>query len=101
MWVVIGTAYRDDGIKFRRSFRDGFPDDDSFCTDRDTSDIGFNMDSGENRASGGPECRANAMPVPSVIGGNHLFSPFDEVAIIAGKRECFHREILAYAGTES
>src|SRR5262249_2750752 len=92
--VVIRTAYCDDGIKFRRPFRDGFPDDDGFRTDSDASDIGFDMDCGENRASGGAERRADAMPVPSVIGGDHLFSPFDEMAIITGKREYFHREIL-------
>jgi hypothetical protein len=89
--VVIRTAHRDDGIKLRLPFRDGFSNDDRFRTDRDAPDIGFDMDGSENRASGGAEGRANAMPVSSVIGGDNLLGPVDEVAIITGERERFPR----------
>ena len=101
VWVVIRTAHRDDGVKCRCPFQDRFPNDDGFRTDRDASDIGFDMDGGEHRASGGAERRADAMLVPSVIGGDHLFGPVDEVAIITGERERSNSEILTYAGPES
>lgn len=85
--IIVIAPHGDDGFNFADSFGQSLAESNCFCTNRDASDVGFDMNAGNHQAGFCPQGRANVMVVRLIARAYHALRVLDKFQIRLGDCE--------------